>query len=136
VVRAEREAVDSSSSARSRPADPVISGTGPTGPIRTCIGCRRRDRPAAMLRMVAGAGNEVVPDPDGRLPGRGAWMHPDSGCLDAAERRRAFGRALRTAQLDTTRIRVFLAVVPELPGQTRPAPCGSGDRPGKQVDPT
>jgi len=37
----------------------------------------------------------VVPDPDRRRPGRGAHIHPDPNCLARAERRQAFGRALR-----------------------------------------
>jgi len=36
-----------------------------------------------------------VPDPGRRLPGRGAHLHPVVACLDLAERRRAFPRALR-----------------------------------------
>jgi predicted RNA-binding protein YlxR (DUF448 family) len=37
----------------------------------------------------------VVPDPRRRAPGRGAWLHRDLGCVELAQRRRAFGRALR-----------------------------------------
>ena len=44
-------------------------------------------------------------DAAARLPGRGAWVHPDLGCVDAAERRKAFGRALRTAITDTSAVR-------------------------------
>ncbi|WP_232211832.1 YlxR family protein [Saccharomonospora halophila] len=44
--------------------------------------------------MVAADGHVVV-DERRRLPGRGAWLHPDRGCLGRAERRRAFPRALR-----------------------------------------
>jgi predicted RNA-binding protein YlxR (DUF448 family) len=45
---------------------------------------------------------KAVPDPARRRPGRGAHLHPDPACLALAERRRAFGRALRlTGVLDT-----------------------------------
>jgi predicted RNA-binding protein YlxR (DUF448 family) len=59
-----------------------------------------------LLRLVAidlGADHfSVVPDPARRWPGRGAHLHPDPACLALAERRRAFGRALRIAGvLDT-----------------------------------
>jgi uncharacterized protein len=37
----------------------------------------------------------VIVDSAGSLPGRGAWVHPDQQCLEAAIRRRAIGRALR-----------------------------------------
>jgi len=46
------------------------------------------------LRVVA-AGGVLVPDPTGRLPGRGASVHRDLQCVILAERRRAFPRALR-----------------------------------------
>ena len=49
--------------------------------------------------MTAGSGPDgrpaVVPDPDGTAPGRGAHLHPTTGCYDLAVRRKAFSRALR-----------------------------------------
>ena len=70
----------------------------PAQPVRTCVGCRQRAAKADLLRVVLdgrGAGREVVPDPAGRLPGRGAHLHPTPDCLQQALRRRAFTRALR-----------------------------------------
>ena len=67
-------------------------------PVRTCVGCRQRAAKADLVRVVVddrGAGREVVPDPRGRAPGRGAHLHPSLDCLEAALRRRAFTRALR-----------------------------------------
>jgi len=59
-----------------------------------------------LLRFVAidrGADHfSVVPDPARRRPGRGAHLHPDPACLALAERRRAFGRALRIAGVPDT----------------------------------
>ena len=44
----------------------------------------------------AGAGAPALAvDAARRMPGRGAWLHPDPRCLELAVRRRAFGRALR-----------------------------------------
>ncbi|WP_228002716.1 YlxR family protein [Nocardia australiensis] len=89
----------------------------PAAPVRTCIGCRKRELAADLLRIVvreseAGDGCEVavvVPDPQRRLPGRGAWMHPVSVCLSAAQRRRAFGRALRVSgHLDISALEKYL----------------------------
>ncbi len=54
----------------------------------------------------AGGTPEVVPDPRGRAPGRGAHLHPSPDCLTLALRRKALPRALRvqgglgTAQLE------------------------------------
>lgn len=78
----------------------------PRTPVRTCVGCRRRANRSVLLRVVAvQVEGELIATPDLRrsLPGRGAWLHPDSGCLEQAERRRAFGRALRvTTRIDVT----------------------------------
>ncbi|HUK73197.1 MAG TPA: YlxR family protein [Streptosporangiaceae bacterium] len=63
-------------------------------PVRTCVGCKRREAKSGLLRLVA-SGDAIVPDLRGRLPGRGAYLHPDLGCLEQAERRRAFPRVLR-----------------------------------------
>ncbi|WP_460301170.1 YlxR family protein [Actinocorallia aurea] len=65
---------------------------------RTCVGCRDRAARADLLRVVA-VGGVLVPDPRKRLPGRGASLHPESGCLEQAIRRRAFSRALRLEAL-------------------------------------
>jgi uncharacterized protein len=55
------------------------------------------------VRYVAHDGR-VVADAAASLPGRGAWLHPAAECLESALRRRAFGRALRRQDLDTTGI--------------------------------
>jgi predicted RNA-binding protein YlxR (DUF448 family) len=62
------------------------------------------------LRVVV-HGHDLVPDPARRLPGRGASLHLDADCLALAERRRAFGRALRTGGvvLDPGRLREYVA---------------------------
>ena len=69
------------------------------GAVRTCIGCRVRTSATELLRVVAiGVGPsqwQAIPDPRHRATGRGAWVHPVIGCVELAERRRAFGRALR-----------------------------------------
>jgi predicted RNA-binding protein YlxR (DUF448 family) len=82
------------------------------------------------VRVVAVEG-VVVPDPRRRLPGRGAWLHPVPECLDRAERRSAFPRALRVrGPLDTAQVRDHIGTVNgarETPGS---------DRSGSKVDPS
>jgi uncharacterized protein len=81
-------------------------------PIRTCVGCRSRAEKNELLRIVAdgpGPVLELVPDPDGQLPGRGAYIHLNPGCLDVAVRRQAFPRALRRGgPLDASVVRRWL----------------------------
>ncbi|PFG19332.1 hypothetical protein ATL40_0891 [Serinibacter salmoneus] len=62
--------------------------------MRTCIGCRERGRRADLVRLIA-RGERVVVDERASAPGRGAWLHCRSACLEQAVRRRAIGRALR-----------------------------------------
>ena len=86
---------------------------------RTCVGCKARDDRSMLLRVVLLTGDAdgtdpsvslVVPDVRGRLPGRGAWLHHSTECLQLAIRRRAFGRALRvTTPVDVTRVEAWFA---------------------------
>ena len=80
--------------------------------MRTCVGCRVRDRKPALLRVVVVDGALAV-DLAGRLPGRGAHVHPDQACVDLADKRRAFPRALRVAgPLDAAPVREHLQSSP------------------------
>ena len=106
---ASKQTVDSAVIQRETSAAEAISAIGPPkGPVRTCVGCRKRELAVELLRVVAVDGNgeyAVTVDPARKLPGRGAWLHPDPACLDAAIRRRAFARALRiTGSPDTTAV--------------------------------
>jgi predicted RNA-binding protein YlxR (DUF448 family) len=76
------------------------------GPERTCVGCRSRSPQEQLIRLTM-QGNVLRV---GRgLPGRGAWLHPTLACLQQAERRSAFGRALRfTRVIDTSELRSHL----------------------------
>ncbi|MCR2785382.1 MULTISPECIES: YlxR family protein [unclassified Microbacterium] len=70
-------------------------------PVRTCVGCRARAPRATLTRVVA-FDTQLVLDESASMPGRGAWVHGTRECVDAAIRRRAFGRALRVSgSLDT-----------------------------------
>ena len=92
----------------STPADGPLRGS-----VRTCVGCRKRADRSVLLRVAAVEvdGNWcVVPDPRHRLPGRGASLHPDLGCLELAERRQAFTRALRRGgPLEASAVREYVA---------------------------
>ncbi|HWG99461.1 MAG TPA: YlxR family protein [Pilimelia sp.] len=91
--------------------------------MRTCVGCRRRAPASELLRVTAvsaGAGFQLLPDPARTMPGRGAHLHPDPACLALAERRRAFGRALRVAGvLDTGELAEYV--------RSAQAPTGATD---------
>ena len=88
----------------------------PRPPMRTCVGCRIRVSKFDLLRVVAVENSTepetapmLTPDRRGKLPGRGAYLHPDLRCLDLAERRRVFRRALRLpGQFDTSVLRQWV----------------------------
>lgn len=71
---------------------------GVVGPIRTCVGCRRRDIDSRLLRIVHDPlAAALSPDPRRRAEGRGVWVHRDERCITTALDRKAFIRALRVA---------------------------------------
>lgn len=65
------------------------------GPERRCIATGETGPRAALVRFVVGPDDGIVPDVDGRLPGRGIWVAADRAALAAAQRRGAFARAAR-----------------------------------------
>jgi predicted RNA-binding protein YlxR (DUF448 family) len=82
---------------------------GQAVPVRTCIGCGERAAKPDLIRLVA-AGDEIVPDVASRLPGRGAYLHPSLACLERAQRRKAFPRALRLpAVLPVSKVAEYLS---------------------------
>ena len=55
------------------------------GPERTCVGCRGVAPRDELVRVVVGLENQLMVDRKGTLPGRGAWVHPRAGCVEALE---------------------------------------------------
>ena len=96
---------------------------------RTCIATRTRLPEGRLLRMVARRDSDatrVVPDPRRRMPGRGAWITPTLEAWAVADKRRAFGRALKvSATADANPVREYLET---LGAHAEAAPCGPGDR--------
>nr|WP_306239454.1 YlxR family protein [Ornithinimicrobium cryptoxanthini] len=89
--------------------------SGPRTPVRTCVGCRHRAEQTALLRVAAvdhpdpSQGWLLVPDPQRRRQGRGAYVHLTPQCVTAATQRSAFGRALRRpGRPDTTALEALL----------------------------
>ncbi|MCC3266421.1 YlxR family protein [Arthrobacter gengyunqii] len=77
---------------------PAASGAAAHVPIRTCIGCRKTDDQAVLMRLAAvGTDGRIAirVDERRRMSGRGAWVHRGTACFAAALRRHAFHRAFR-----------------------------------------
>ena len=61
-------------------------------PVRSCIGCRKKENPSELIRVVLIDG-KLIPDVKGGAPGRGAWLHKK--CAEDAISRGAFRFALK-----------------------------------------
>lgn len=67
----------------------------PAGPERRCIVTRAVRPKADLVRFVVGPDETVVPDVEGKLPGRGLWVTADRAVLEQAAAKNAFARAAR-----------------------------------------
>ncbi|MCY1015935.1 YlxR family protein [Pyxidicoccus sp. MSG2] len=90
-----------------RPSGRKASGeqSAESGPVRTCVGCGSKRPQAELTRFVIGPGGAIEVDRARRLPGRGAYLC-GAGCLTAALKRKAFGRAFRgkAGQVDPSQL--------------------------------
>lgn len=64
-------------------------------PERSCVGCRIKRPKRELLRIVRTGDRRIEVDPEGKAPGRGAYVCRDRGCVARAFRKEALGRALR-----------------------------------------
>jgi predicted RNA-binding protein YlxR (DUF448 family) len=74
-------------------------------PIRTCVGCQKRDEQQNLVRSVAEPSGRIKIDEHARLPGRGAWVHRKRECIEAAGRS-GFAKSFRrrTQHVDVERL--------------------------------
>jgi predicted RNA-binding protein YlxR (DUF448 family) len=83
-------------------------------PQRTCIACRQIAGKRALLRLVR-TEEGVVVDPSGKLPGRGAYLHPYQNCWQAVLRGGRIEQALRVRLSEENRkaLLAYMATLPE-----------------------
>lgn len=63
-------------------------------PTRECIGCGGKFPKQALLRIVKSDGR-ISLDPDGKAPGRGAYLCRSRGCAEQMMKRRKLNRTFR-----------------------------------------
>lgn len=66
-------------------------------PTRTCVACRQEAGKAALIRIVRRPDGSAAVDPTGHASGRGAYLHRDPACVEAARKRRQLERSLGAA---------------------------------------
>ena len=64
-------------------------------PLRQCLGCREMKPKQELIRIVKSPEEKISLDPDGKNPGRGAYICKDINCLKRAEKAKAFSRAFK-----------------------------------------
>ena len=62
-------------------------------PMRQCLGCREMKPKRELIRAVKSPDGEVRLDFKSKMPGRGAYLCPNSECLKKAMRSKALERA-------------------------------------------
>lgn len=63
-------------------------------PQRTCIGCRTVRPKKELIRIVRTPEGEIVFDPTGKKNGRGAYICPNTDCLESATKAERLAKAL------------------------------------------
>lgn len=69
-------------------------------PMRECVGCREMKAKKDMIRILKAASeeegrSEIILDTTGRKNGRGAYICPNSGCLNAAIKNKGLERSFK-----------------------------------------
>ncbi len=66
-------------------------------PQRTCVGCGVVIAKRELVRIVRSVDGKVRPDPTGKKPGRGAYLHADRSCWDLAIKKRRLDKSLKVS---------------------------------------
>lgn len=76
---------------------PDPADTASAGPQRRCIVSRESMAKDALVRFVVGPDQSIVPDIQGKLPGRGLWVSADRASIETAAAKGLFARAAKAA---------------------------------------
>ncbi|MFD2265452.1 RNA-binding protein [Lacibacterium aquatile] len=68
-----------------------------SGPHRRCVGTGEVKLKDELVRCVVAPDGSLVPDLDGKLPGRGLYISPDLDAIAAAVKKKGFARAAKRA---------------------------------------
>lgn len=63
-------------------------------PLRMCVGCRERKNKKELTRIVRTPEGNVILDPTGKKAGRGAYICPNSVCLEKVVKSKGLDKAL------------------------------------------
>lgn len=63
--------------------------------LRRCVGCGQMKDKKELVRIVRTQEGAILPDPTGRMNGRGAYLCLDPACLQTAASRKGLERSLK-----------------------------------------
>ena len=66
-------------------------------PMRMCVGCREMKPKKELIRVVRQPSGQVMLDRTGKAAGRGAYVCPDSACLEKARKSKVLERTLEAS---------------------------------------
>lgn len=66
-------------------------------PMRQCVGCREMKEKRELIRILCTEEKEVILDVSGRKNGRGAYICPNTECLEKAIKNKGLERSLKMA---------------------------------------
>lgn len=69
-------------------------------PLRQCIGCGEMKGKKEMLRVLRTEDQGIILDTTGRKNGRGAYICPNSECMERARKSRGLDRAFKMSVPD------------------------------------
>ena len=109
--------------------DPDIADLSPPGTTsgseRRCVLSGESFPREQLIRLAIAPTGEVLPDPAGKAPGRGAWIAPDRAALETAiadgQLKRALMRAFKGGPANDDGSRVSLSYSETLPQQVEAA---------------
>jgi len=83
-------------------------------PQRTCVGCRDVQAKQTLVRIVRTPEDGVQVDPQGKMHGRGAYLHNRRSCWEDAFKGK-LANALKTelSETDLERLRDYMEGLPE-----------------------
>ena len=65
--------------------------------MRMCVGCREMKPTKELIRVVRQPSGQVMLDRTGKAAGRGAYVCPDSACLEKARKSKVLERTLEAS---------------------------------------
>jgi predicted RNA-binding protein YlxR (DUF448 family) len=72
-------------------------------PLRTCLGCKTVKPKKELIRIVRTPNGEVIVDQTGKKSGRGAYICPNTGCLEHTLKGSFLGSALEIDLSEATK---------------------------------